>query len=145
MAPERMHRWPRSRFAIIAWFPARPLTPDQDKARSRRSAPRWDSSRAWLLLGITGSGKTEVYLRLIDARSARAADRRCCWCRRSTSRRSWRPGWARAFPEPCWLSLHSGVPGGRAPAPLARSRVGQARIVIGTRLGRVHADCPGSA
>ena len=37
----------------------------------------------FLLLGVTGSGKTEVYLRAIDGLPRRRAGRRSCWCPRS--------------------------------------------------------------
>ena len=58
--------------------PAQQAAYDQirDGARTQREF------RTFLLHGVTGSGKTEVYLKAIDAPAARARAR-CCWCRRS--------------------------------------------------------------
>ena len=50
---------------------------------------------AFLLYGVTGSGKTEIYLNAIQAVVARDAAR-CCWCRKLRSRPPWPASSSRA-------------------------------------------------
>ena len=68
-----------------------------------------------LLLGVTGSGKTEVYLAADRGRAGARAARRWCWCRRSASRPSSRRRCAAASRTRRSPPLHSGLAGGSAP------------------------------
>ncbi len=119
------------------------LTPDQQTAVEAIGATLGQFA-AWLLLGITGSGKTEVYLRLIERVLRRgrtgpvagAGDQSHAAARGQAGRAlSWScAGWPAQ-----WRA------GGRATAPLACSRV-RAGANRGRHAARgVHADCPGSA
>ena len=90
------------------------------------------SFTTWLLHGVTGSGKTEVYLRAIAAVArarpagigARARDRADAAARSRVS--------ATASMHR-WRVLHSGLNDGERLAAWRNAREGAARIVIGTR------------
>ncbi len=87
----------------------------------------------WLLLGVTGSGKTEVYLSLIERVAAK--DRQTLvlvpeinLTPQLVSRVQGR------FPSLDVISLHSGLAEGERFSRWKRARSGQAAIVLGTRL-----------
>ena len=65
------------------------LTAEQRHALDMHDLSRstGDAFAAFLLHGVTGSGKTEVYLQRDRGGASRAAARRSCWCPRSASRR----------------------------------------------------------
>ncbi len=119
-----------------------PLTADQ----RRRSEPilaalerrgRRGQEPGFLLHGVTGSGKTEVYLQAVE-RTLRRGRARSCSCRRSRSRRRrWpgsRPGSARSI-----AVMHSGLLRGVAPRRVAAAAPRRGAGVRRAALGGVRA------
>ncbi len=87
----------------------------------------------WLLFGVTGSGKTEVYLRLVEAVLARG--RQCLVLAPEihlTPQLTER--FRRRFPHARLVSLHSGLADGERTANWLDCLTGRADIVLGTRL-----------
>ncbi len=92
-----------------------------------------DRFTAWLLFGVTGSGKTEVYLRLIEAvlgrgRQALVLAPEIHLTPQLTER------FRRRFPQARLVSLHSGLADGERSANWLACLEGRADIVLGTRL-----------
>ena len=130
--------------------PSRPLRGSRPRP-DPRSANRSGSDRrhAGTVCSLAAAGhhrqRQDRGVPAVDrTRAASGADRRCCWCRRSISRRSSRPGWARAFLELRWSACTVACPrpsdcaAGVQPSP-GRRKSWSAR---GSRCSR---RCPGSA
>ena len=106
------------------------LNPAQQHAVDAMLA-QLDDFQPWLLEGVTGSGKTEVYLSLIEQVLARG-----CQTLLLVPEIGLTPQlvtrFARRFPVPLAL-LHSGLSDRERLAAWQQARTGQAPIVIGTR------------
>ncbi len=108
------------------------LTTDQVKAVDAIAATSGRFT-AWLLLGVTGSGKTEVYLQLIervlaDGRQVLVLVPEINLTPQLESRLITR------FPNAVLASLHSGIPEAERLHRWRAAESGQASILIGTRL-----------
>ena len=124
-----VERVPATRTVQGPRAPAPALTSDQQAAVA--AVPLDAGFRAVLLDGVTGSGKTEVYLRLIE--QCLAAGRQALvlvpeiGLTPQTLRR-----FAERLPVPVH-SLHSGLPDGERAATWAAFARGEGRVLVGTR------------
>jgi len=109
-----------------------PLTPDQQQAVEAIHGAL-DGFRAWLLHGVTGSGKTEVYLRAVDAVLQRGGQVLVLVPEINLTPQLEERFRAR-FPTSPPLSLHSNLSGGERLKNYLLAQSGQAQIVLGTRL-----------
>ncbi|AOX99784.1 primosomal protein N' [Jeongeupia sp. USM3] len=92
-----------------------------------------DGFAAFLLYGVTGSGKTEVYLRTIAQRLAR--DEQVLVLVPEINLTPQLEARFRArFPDEAIVSLHSGLADGERTRNWLQAARGEARIVLGTRL-----------
>ncbi|SMC16971.1 replication restart DNA helicase PriA [Andreprevotia lacus DSM 23236] len=87
----------------------------------------------WLLYGITGSGKTEVYLRSIEAVLQRGQQALVLVPEINLTPQL-EGRFRQRFPEECVVSLHSGLAEGERTRNWLMAARGEARIVLGTRL-----------
>jgi primosomal protein N' (replication factor Y) len=98
-----------------------------------------------LLFGITGSGKTEVYLSVIEARLRRDAHSQVLLLVPEINLTPQLEGLLRArFSDAGVVALHSGLPDGERSAAWLAAHEARARIVVGTRLA-VFASLPALA
>ncbi|HUQ26004.1 MAG TPA: primosomal protein N' [Burkholderiales bacterium] len=112
--------------------PSYPLTDDQARM-TQAIAASLGSFRAWLLHGVTGSGKTEVYLHAI-ARVLESGGQALVLVPEISLTPQLESRFREAFPETRIAMLHSALEDvARTSAWLAAAR-GDAGIVLGTRL-----------
>ncbi len=143
----RLRKLEKKKAAAAAPAPVRPeLAPEQAEAVARIEAQLASAApRPQLLFGVTGSGKTEVYLRAAEA--ALAAGRQVLVLvpeinltpqleARFTER------FAALLPQPLAIvSLHSALTPAQRLQNWLAAHLGQARLVLGTRLA-VFASLP---
>ena len=115
-----------------AAVPAYALNSDQARAVSTVSAAL-GAFQVFLLHGITGSGKTEVYLRVIAQALARGQQVLVLVPEINLTPQL-RQAFAARFSGTPLLSIHSGLPQGERARAWLEAQAGRARIVLGTRL-----------
>jgi primosomal protein N' (replication factor Y) len=91
------------------------------------------SFAAFLLHGITGSGKTEVYLRCVEA-TVRAGGTALVLVPEIHLTPALERAFGTAFPGESLATLHSGIADAERAQRFARALAGRARVVLGTRL-----------
>lgn len=123
----------KSQAVVAADNVAHPALTDSQAAALADLTPRLASYSANVLFGVTGSGKTEVYLRLIEA--VLAAGRQVLLLVPEINLTPLLEGRVAArFPTVPVVSLHSEVTEAARARYFAAALRGEARIVIGTRL-----------
>ncbi|HEX9179260.1 MAG TPA: primosomal protein N' [Burkholderiales bacterium] len=111
---------------------APPLNPEQAAALDAMLA-EGEGFTAWLLQGITGSGKTEVYLRLLEHTLASGRQGLVLTPEINLTPQL-ETRFRRRFPGVPVASLHSGLAAGERLRHWLDAASGRARIVLGTRL-----------
>ena len=118
--------------AAVTPAPGPALTPDQVTALAHlRNAG--EGFRAWLLFGVTGSGKTEVYLHLIADALARGRQTLVLVPEINLTPQL-EERFRLRFPGATLVMLHSRLAGGERLAQWRAAQQGAAQIVLGTRL-----------
>lgn len=107
------------------------LTPEQQRAVD--AVTRSSGYRSFLLHGITGSGKTEVYVHLIH-RVLQQGGQALLLVPEINLTPQLENYFRSRFPDAELVSLHSGLADGERTQNWLRAQSGRARIVLGTRL-----------
>ncbi len=116
----------------LSVVPGPTLTPDQGTA-VEAVGDTLGRFAAWLLLGITGSGKTEVYLRVIE-RVLRGGGQALLLVPEINLTPQLEARLGARFPGTTLVGLHSDVPEAERLRRWRTAESGQAQIVVGTRL-----------
>lgn len=112
--------------------PVWPLSPDQERAvQEIGAAVESGRFRAFLLHGVTGSGKTEVYLRAID-HALRRGRTALCLVPEIALTTDLASLYRARFGEQVAV-LHSRLPEGERAGAVERARQGTVRVVVGPR------------
>lgn len=114
------------------FVPPHVLTPGQAQAAQTLGAAM-DRFRVFLLHGVTGSGKTEVYLSLI-ARTLEEGRQALVMVPEISLTPQLAARFQKAFPDTRVVLLHSGLQDGPRTAGWLAAARGEASIVLGTRL-----------
>ena len=109
-----------------------PLTPAQEQAVTAILSGK-DQFKVWLLYGITGSGKTEVYLQVI-AQVLQQGGQALVLVPEINLTPQLESRFRARFPDACQVSLHSRLSTGERLRNWSLAQSGQAQIVLGTRL-----------
>ncbi|GAO34914.1 primosome assembly protein PriA [Sulfuricella sp. T08] len=109
-----------------------PLTPPQEQAVTAILSGQ-DHFQVWLLYGITGSGKTEVYLRVI-AQVLQRGGQALVLVPEINLTPQLESRFRARFPDTCQVSLHSRLSAGERLRNWSLAQSGKAKIVLGTRL-----------
>ncbi|HJV28337.1 MAG TPA: primosomal protein N' [Aromatoleum sp.] len=123
---------------VRAASPATPAANQPELTEGQRAAVDTISAEppgfvSWLLQGVTGSGKTEVYLRLA-ARALAAGQQVLMLVPEIALTPQLESRVANRFPAACVVSLHSGLAEGARSRGFVQALEGRADIVLGTRL-----------
>lgn len=119
--------------AKIPHMPAPILNIEQQNAINAVLAER-DKFKPWLLYGVTGSGKTEVYMRLMEAVLQQKNTQVLVMVPEINLTPQLEARFRGRFPQITLVSLHSHLGEGDRLANWQAAQSGRARIVIGTRL-----------
>lgn len=132
--------WVQSREILAGMTPAAPgkptapkLNPDQATALQEVLADSW-GFKPWLLHGITGSGKTEVYIRILQSLLAEADGQALVLVPEINLTPQLEARFRSRLPEFPMVALHSNLGESERLQNWRLAQSGQARIVIGTRL-----------
>lgn len=109
------------------------LNEDQQQAVAAVTA-ELQGFKVWLLYGITGSGKTEVYMRLLEAVLAEQQAQVLVLVPEINLTPQLEARFRSRFPHESTVSLHSQMSDGERLRNWRLAESGQTRIVIGTRL-----------
>ena len=107
------------------------LTPQQQEVLGEMEAPLEKGEGAFLLNGVTGSGKTEVYIRLV--RKALALGKGAIILVPEIALTPQMVSWFRGRFGPVAAVMHSRLTDGQRYDEWRRIRLGKARVVIGAR------------
>jgi primosomal protein N' (replication factor Y) len=132
VAPEVALPRDPTRGAVHSAVPGLKLTIDQDKALNSIGATLGRFA-TWLLLGVTGSGKTEVYLQLIERVLGRGGQALLLVPEINLTPQLEARLSAR-FPGAVLVGLHSGVPEAERLRRWRAAESARASILVGTRL-----------
>ncbi|MBD5801517.1 Primosomal protein N' [Azoarcus sp. Aa7] len=111
----------------------RPELTDEQRAAVEAVSAAPEGFAPWLLQGVTGSGKTEVYLRLAE-RALAAGQQVLMLVPEIALTPQLESRVANRFPAACVVSLHSGLAEGARSRGFVQALEGRADIVLGTRL-----------